>query len=148
MSPFTRQPTIFLRSPLTEEFPSEPFWIDGAISSAFREVTLDSPEGSTTSLDGSTDHLLPLFEDDCFGQLTAPSGHSERVNCVDSTMDWYSVPSDVQLGDLYVTFSLSLSPLIILTGHAPIHHHVVSSQRINSFTINYSAANTMLYKLK
>ena len=83
MSLLRRQSTIFLQAKLTEELNSEPFWTDEVISSAFHEETLRLFEGAAVSLEGSpappTEHLLPLFDDDHLGPLSATSEDAERV---------------------------------------------------------------------
>ena len=76
MSPFRRQSAIFLQSALTEVLISEPFSINGIVSSAFQEETFGPPAFPT-------DHLLPSFEDDHLGPPPTQSGDGERVNFFD-----------------------------------------------------------------
>lgn len=119
MSPLLRQSTIFLQSELTEELNSDPFWIDGAISSAFHEDTFRLLEGAATPLEGSpalsTANLLPSFENDNLGPPSASCGGSERVNFVEFTSDTCPIPFGIQPDDLYVTFSLCLLRSIMTT---------------------------------
>jgi len=119
MSPLRRESTIFLLSRLTEELNSESFWIDRTIDSAFHEETFRLLEGAATPLEGlptlPTNHLLPSFDDDHLGPPSASPPDAERVNFVDFTSDVCPMPFGFQPGDLYATFSLSPSLLIITT---------------------------------
>ena len=147
MSPLLRQPTIFLQSKLTEELNSEPFWIDGLISSVFHEDSFRSLEGAATPLEGSpTLHLLPSFEDDNLGPPSLSSGGAERVNFVGFNSDPCPMPFGIKPDDLYVTFSLSLLLSITTTHYSSsiTLRRVASTTAISSFTLSCSATTTKL----
>jgi hypothetical protein len=133
MSPLSRQSTIFLQSKLTEELNSELFWIDGAIASAFYE-DIRLFEGVAMPLEGSPvpapEHLLPLFDDDLLGPLSATPGDAGRVNFVDFTSNALPMPLGNQPGGLYATLSLSPSLSIMTTDCTFIPHRVASTMPI------------------
>jgi hypothetical protein len=129
MPPLSRQSTIFLQSKLTEELNSELFWIDGGIPSAFHEETIRLFEGAATPLEcspaPSTEHLLPLFDDDHLGPPSTASGDAERVNFADFTLYPWPMSFGNQPDDLYAAFSLSGPSLsIMMTDCTFIPHHV------------------------
>ena len=113
MSPLRRQSTIFLQSRLTEEHNSGPFWVDGAITSAFRDDTFGLLESAAIPFEDSpalpTEYLLPSFDDDHLGPPSASSGDYERVDSVGFTLDACTMPFGNQSDDLYVAFFLSPS---------------------------------------
>ena len=138
MSPFSRQSTLFLQSRLTEEFHSESLWTDDSTSSAFREGTSHFFGGTSTTFDDppafSTINLLPSFEDDRLGPLSAPSEDLDHTNYVGAT-NGYNVPFSIQPEDLYVTSALSLYSLTA-ADRTPISRCVVSVPCIKPLTLS------------
>lgn len=87
---------------------SDPFWVDGSVSSAFHEETLSLFEGVATSLEPSAplsvDHPLPLFNDD-YPSPPSTSGGAERVDCVPFNFASSTMSFCVRPVDMYVTSS-------------------------------------------
>ena len=111
MSPLSRQSTIFLPPSWTGETNSDPFWIDGVVSTAFYEESLRFFEGIATSLEGPvplyTDHPLLSLDGDNLPPPPAFFGGIEGIDAISFAFAPSTMSSGAQPDELYVAFSSS-----------------------------------------
>jgi hypothetical protein len=141
MSPLRQQSTVFVPSTFPEGLNSEPFWIDGAVVSAFHEETSRLFERAATPIEAPpalpTDCLLP-FDDDHLGPPPPSFGDVGRVDFSDFAPTAYNRPFGIQPDDLYAIFPFYPSLSVMTTdctsySFGPVYQDTYSEMFQNDF---------------